>query len=53
MCFKTILSKVVSDSLNLSAKYHGRCLVVWRALEQACEEDLNIFNSSPVMGEYR
>ena len=26
---------------------------VWGGLEQACEEDLNIFNSSPVMGDMK
>ena len=39
--------------LDLSAEYRACGLVDWGTLELACEEDLNIFNSSPVMGDMK
>ena len=46
--FIKFFSNIFVISLNLSAKYRVPCLVEWWTLEHACE-DLNIFNSSPVM----
>ena len=53
MCFKSILSKIVCDSLNL---FHKMLRLLRSgndgALLQACEEDLRYLQFQPCHGEY-
>ena len=50
MCFKSILSKIVCDSLNLMSQNAETAAVEVMGPLAACEEDQRYLVSSPVMG---